>query len=98
MLIRGGRVIDPVEGLDDVRDVRLAGGRVAAVGAGFSPAPGEDVLDARGLLVVPGLIDLHVHVFYGASHYGVEVDPHCLATGTTTVVDAGSAGALTFPA
>jgi len=98
MLIRGGRVIDPAEGLDDVRDVRLAGGRVVAVGAGLSPAPGEDVLDARGLLVVPGLIDLHVHVFYGASHYGVEADPHCLATGTTTVVDAGSAGALTFAA
>ncbi len=98
MLIRGGRVIDTAEGLDDVRDVRLAGGRVAAVGAELSPAPGEDVLDARGLLVAPGLIDLHVHVFYGASHYGVEADPHCLATGTTTVADAGSAGALTFPA
>jgi dihydroorotase len=98
MLIRGGRVIDPAEGLDDVCDVRLAGGRVAAVGAGLSPALGEEVLDARGLLVAPGLIDLHVHVFYGASHYGVEADPHCLATGTTTVVDAGSAGALTFPA
>ena len=98
MLIRGGRVIDPAAGLDDVRDVRLAGGRVAAVGAGLTPASNEDVLDARGLLVVPGLIDLHVHVFYGASHYGVEPDPHCLATGTTTVVDAGSAGALTFPA
>src|SRR5262249_32668572 len=98
MLIRGGRVIDPGAGLDDVRDVRLTGDRVATVGAGLSSAPGEDVLDARGLLVVPGLIDLHVHVFYGASHYGVEADPHCLATGTTTVVDAGSAGALTFSA
>ncbi|HWN90121.1 MAG TPA: amidohydrolase family protein, partial [Verrucomicrobiae bacterium] len=98
MLIRGGRVIDPSEGLDDVRDVRLTESRVAAVGAGLSSVPGEDVLDARGLLVMPGLIDLHVHVFYGASHYGVEADPHCLATGTTTVVDAGSAGALTFPA
>ena len=98
MLIRGGRVIDPAEGLDDVRDVRLAGGRIAAVGTGLSPVPGEELLDARGLLVVPGLIDLHVHVFYGAAHYGVEVDPHCLATGITTVVDAGSAGALTFSA
>jgi len=89
MLIRGGRVIDLAAGLDDVRDVRLAGGRVAAVGAGLTPAPNEEVLDARGLLVVPGLIDLHVHVFYGASHYGIEPDSHCLATGTTTVVDAG---------
>jgi len=98
MLIHGGRVIDPAQGLDEVRDVRLAGGRVTGVGVGLSPAPGEETFDARGLLVVPGLIDLHVHVFYGASHYGIEPDPHCLATGTTTVVDAGSSGALTFPA
>ena len=45
----------------------------------------------------PGLIDLHVHVFYGVSHFGIEPDPTCLARGATTVVDAGSAGADTFP-
>src|SRR4029453_4856438 len=56
------------------------------------------MVDAPGPLVVPGLIDLHVHVFPGASHYGIAPDPHCLATGVTTVVDAGSSGALTFPA
>jgi dihydroorotase len=98
VLIRGGRVLDTLQGLDDVRDVRIEGGRVAAVGADLRPAAGEEVLDARGLLVTPGLIDLHVHVFPGASHYGIEPDTHCLATGTTTVVDAGSAGALTFGA
>src|SRR5262249_21631376 len=98
MLIRGGRVIDPSQGLDDVRDVRIERQRVAALGADLRPAPAERVLDAAGLLVTPGLIDLHVHVFPGASHYGIEPDPHCLATGTTTVVDAGSAGALTFGA
>ncbi|HXJ81787.1 MAG TPA: amidohydrolase/deacetylase family metallohydrolase [Candidatus Methylomirabilis sp.] len=98
MLIRGGRVLDPAQGLDDLRDVRIEGGRVAALGTDLRPAPGENVLDAAGLLVTPGLIDLHVHVFPGASHYGIEPDPHCLATGTTTVVDAGSAGALTFGA
>src|SRR5205807_4470393 len=68
----------------------------AALGEDLRPVPGEEVVDARGLLVTPGLIDLHVHAYYGASHYGIEPDPHCLATGTTTVVDAGSAGALTF--
>ena len=56
------------------------------------------MVDARDRLVLPGLIDLHVHVFWGASHYGIEPDPHCLGTGTTTVVDAGSAGAHTFGA
>ena len=98
MLIRGGRVLDTLQGLDDVRDVRIEGGRIAAVASDLQPAAGEEVLDARGLLVTPGLIDLHVHVFPGASHYGIEADTHCLATGTTTVVDAGSAGALTFGA
>src|SRR2546422_786515 len=82
----------------DVRDVALADGRVRAVEPRAEAAPGVEVIEARGLLVTPGLIDLHVHVFYGASHYGIEPDPHCLATGVTTVIDAGSAGALTFPA
>lgn len=98
MLIRGGTLLDPAQGLHARRDVRLEGPRVAAVDPELPPAPGETVLDARGLLVVPGLVDLHVHVFWGASHYGIEPDPHCLGTGTTTVVDAGSAGAHTFPA
>ncbi len=98
MLIRGGTVVDPSQGLHALRDVRLADGRVAEIGDGLAPRPGEEVADARGRLVVPGLIDLHVHVFWGGSHYGLDPDPHCLATGTTTVVDAGSAGALTFPA
>jgi len=98
VLIRGGTVIDPSQGLHAARDVRLAAGRVVEAAAGLAPAPGEEAVDARGLLVVPGLIDLHVHVFWGASHYGIEPDRHCLGTGTTTVVDAGSAGAHTFPA
>jgi dihydroorotase len=98
VLIRGGTVVDPGQGLHAERDVRLAGDRVAEVAPALVPAPGEEVVEAAGLLVLPGLIDLHVHVFWGASHYGIEPDPHCLATGTTTVVDAGSAGAHTFAA
>jgi dihydroorotase len=98
VLVRGGTLVDPSQGLHARRDVRLAGGRVVEVGEGLAPAGGEPVVDARDRLVVPGLIDLHVHVFWGATHYGIEPDPHCLATGTTTVVDAGSAGAYTFPA
>jgi dihydroorotase len=98
VLVQGGTVVDPGRGLHARHDVRLAGGRVVEVGAGLAPAAGEPVVDARDRLVVPGLIDLHVHVFWGATHYGIEPDPHCLATGTTTVADAGSAGAHTFPA
>ncbi|MEZ4618850.1 MAG: hypothetical protein R2867_25500 [Caldilineaceae bacterium] len=50
------------------------------------------------MLVTPGMIDLHVHIFSSFSHYGVDVDPSCLARGVTTVLDAGSAGAQTYPA
>jgi dihydroorotase len=98
VLIRGGIVVDPGQGLHGRRDLRLAGGRVADLGDGLAAEPGEEVIDARDRLVLPGLIDLHVHVFWGASHYGIEPDPHCLGAGTTTVVDAGSAGAHTFGA
>jgi dihydroorotase len=98
MLIRGGTVVDPGQGLHARRDVRLDVDRIIELGDGLTPRPGEAVVDARDRLVLPGLIDLHVHVFWGASHYGIEPDPHCLGTGTTTVVDAGSAGAHTFAA
>jgi dihydroorotase len=98
MLIRGGTVVDPGQGLHARRDVRLDVDHIIELGDGLTPRPGEEVIDARDRLVLPGLIDLHVHVFWGASHYGIEPDPHCLGTGTTTVVDAGSAGAHTFAA
>jgi dihydroorotase len=98
MLIQGGVVVDPGQGLHARRDLRLTGDRVAELGDRLAPEPGEEVVDASDRLVLPGLIDLHVHVFWGASHYGIEPDPHCLGSGTTTVVDAGSAGAHTFAA
>ncbi|MDP3062798.1 MAG: amidohydrolase/deacetylase family metallohydrolase, partial [Chloroflexota bacterium] len=56
----------------------------------------KNVVDASGLVVTPGLVDLHVHVFWGVSHFGIEPDPTCLSRGVTTAVDAGSAGATNF--
>jgi dihydroorotase len=96
-LIRGGRVIDPLHGLDALLDVAIQGERIAAVGPGLPPEGARQVLDATGLLVAPGLIDLHVHVHWGVSHYGIEADQCCLARGVTTAVEAGSAGAYTYP-
>ncbi|MDE3001568.1 MAG: amidohydrolase/deacetylase family metallohydrolase [Gemmatimonadota bacterium] len=97
LLIRGGTLVDPAEGLIGVRDVAFAAGRVAAVGESLDRDDAREVIDASGCVVTPGLIDLHVHVFAGVSHYGIEPDPTCLARGATTVVDAGSAGADIFP-
>jgi dihydroorotase len=96
LLIRGGRVIDPAEGRDAISDVAIAGGRIVAVRPDVPTGGATEVIDARGRVVTPGLIDLHVHVFAGVSHYGIPPDPWCVARGVTTAVDAGSAGADTF--
>ncbi len=96
LVLKGGTVVDPSQGLHDVRDVALSQGVVAAVEPDI--ADGREVFDARGLIVTPGLIDLHVHVFWGASQYGIDPDPVHVAHGATTVLDVGSSGARTFPA
>jgi dihydroorotase len=96
LLIRGGTLLDPAQELHSRRDVAFAGGRVAAIAEEIPSVEAATVIDAGGKLVTPGLVDLHVHVFDGVSHYGIPPDPTCLATGATTVVDAGSAGADTF--
>jgi dihydroorotase len=97
LVITGGTVIDPASALHDVRDVAIAGGRIAAIEPHLPTAGAHEVLDATGCLVIPGLVDLHVHVYWGVADLSVEADPTCLGRGVTTVVDAGSVGANTFP-
>jgi dihydroorotase len=87
LLIQGGRVIDPSLGLDAIRDVAIANGHIVAVEPTIA-AEAMETLDARGKLVVPGLIDLHTHAARAK-----EEPPLCLADGVTGFVDAGSAGA-----
>ena len=96
LLIKGGTLVDPSQGTHADRDVAFAQGVVAAVGEAIPPWQASEVLDATGHLVTPGLVDLHVHIFEGVSHYGIAPDRYCLAKGVTTAVDAGSAGADTF--
>ncbi len=96
LLIKGGTVVDPSQGLHAVRDVALSDGKVAAVEEGISESLAGEVLDATGLIVTPGLIDLHVHAWWGASAYSIQPDPVHVAKGVTTVLDAGSSGARTF--
>jgi dihydroorotase len=87
LIIRGGRVIDPSARLDAIRDVAIAGGRIAAVSASMA-ADTPDTLDARGKLVVPGLLDIHTHVARSA-----DGPPLVLQDGVTGWIDAGSQGA-----
>ena len=97
LLLKGGTLVDPAQGISGARDVGLVAGRVAEVGDDLPAALAREVVDCSGRIVAPGMIDLHVHVFAGVSHYGIDPDHHCLAHGVTTAVDAGSAGADTFP-
>lgn len=97
LLLKGGLLIDPAQQIHAVQDVAFAGGKVAAVGTDLPSTDAATVLDCTGRIVAPGMIDLHVHVFWGVAHLGIEPDPHCVAKGVTTAVDAGSAGADTFP-
>ena len=87
LVVKSGRVIDPANKLDAVRDVAIADGRISAIGRSIS-ANGADLLDARGKLVVPGLIDIHTHA--ARSKDGPAL---CLADGVTGLIDAGSQGA-----
>lgn len=97
LLIAGGTVVDPASGLHERRDVAIADGRIVAIEPHILGTAATDVLDATGRFVVPGLVDLHVHVYPGVADLSVDADPTCLGRGVTTVVDAGSSGANTFP-
>ncbi len=96
-LIKGGHVVDPSAGLSAVRDVAIRDGRIASIAADIPRPSARTVVEAGGRLVTPGLIDLHVHVFEGIAGVALDADAGSLAHGVTTVVDAGSSGATTFP-
>lgn len=94
LLIRGGKVIDPSQDIEALQDVAIRSGKIEKIGRAISPHFARQVLDARGKIVTPGLIDLHVHVFPYVGTTGIEPDPYCVTRGATTVVDAGTSGAL----
>ena len=91
LILRGGRVIDPASGLDATCDVGFANGRVAAVAPRIAEKAKAEH-DVAGAIVTPGMIDLHTHVYWGGTSIGVEAEPIARRSGTTTFVDAGTAG------
>jgi len=98
LLIKNGQVVDPSQQLLAERDVAIAGKKIARVAENIAETEAGQVLDAKGKIVTPGLIDVHVHVYDGVAPLGIPADANCIAKGVTTVLDAGSAGAHTFPA
>jgi dihydroorotase len=96
LLIQHGEVIDPSAGLKGQLDVGVSGGKIVEVGPGLAANEARRTISAKGLLVTPGLIDIHAHVFVNAHDMGGHTDHFCSSTGVTTLCDAGSTGSATF--
>ena len=92
LVLKGGRVVDPAQGIDAVRDIAFSDGKVAAIGESLDASSAADTRTVDGLVVTPGLIDLHTHVYWGATSLGVKPEAVARRSGATTLVDAGSAG------
>ena len=104
LLLKGGHVIDPRNNVNAVRDVAIAGERVAAVAENIAASQARKVIDVSGLYVTPGLVDIHAHVFAGTragstngGQSSFYPDQLTFRTGVTTVVDPGSSGWRDFP-
>src|SRR5690348_8423161 len=93
LILAGGRLIDPRHGVDSIRDIGIRDGRVAAVAEHLPRDGAVRVDDVTGSMVMPGLVDIHTHVYHKATSYGVDPDPVARRSAVTTLVDAGSAGA-----
>lgn len=104
IVIKDGRVIDPKNNIDAVMDVAIQDGKIALVSKNIDGKQAKQVVNAKGMLVVPGLIDLHGHVFYGTEKdhaYGngtsaIPPDGFTFRVGVTTIVDCGGSGWKTF--
>jgi dihydroorotase len=104
LLIKGGHVIDPKNQIDSVMDVAITGGKISQVASNIPPAQARQVVNVPGLFVTPGLVDIHVHVFYGTEPdaylsngtSSVPPDGFTFRSGVTTVVDAGGSGWRNF--
>lgn len=99
LLLTGGHVIDPANGIDGPADVAIGGGKVVAVGPNLAESGAARTIDVSGRYVTPGIIDMHAHVFTGHVRSRLSLDPHVhtFSAGVTTVVDAGTAGWRDFP-
>ena len=97
LLVKGGLVIDPSQNIEAKRDVAVTGSVITALDRSIDSQDAQRTIDAKGMIVTPGLIDFHTHVYRYVKYNSVDPDVHCLQKGVTTVVDCGSAGANNFP-
>jgi dihydroorotase len=98
LIVKNGLVVDPASGTNEEMDLAVTKGRVAAVEAKIPDNHASRVIDASGMIVTPGLIDIHAHVALELVRLSVDAEASCLLKGSTTVVDAGSIGELSYKA
>lgn len=96
LVVKGARILDPAQGLDARMDLAVSRGRVAAIAEQISATKAQATLNIQNKILVPGLVDIHQHCYWGATSMGVDVAEACLKRGVTTVVDAGSSGTSGF--
>jgi dihydroorotase len=96
LLIKGGELVDDAAGLSGTRDVAIIKDRVAAVDRDIPANAAFQIVDATGLYVTPGLIDIHTHIYRGATYWGIDADAMGSRSGVTSWIDAGSPGALSL--
>ena len=97
ILLKGGTVIDAAQNLNAARDVAITGGVIAAIEGEIPEGAATQTINVKDKFVTPGLVDIHTHVYYGVTTWGIRADGVCSTAGTTTVVDAGSPSWVTFP-
>lgn len=105
IILKGGHVIDPKNNIDAVMDLAIKDSKIALVAKTINEKEGKRVISAKGLYVTPGILDIHVHVYYGSKAdqglmdgpSSVQADAFSFRSGVTTMVDVGSAGFRTFP-
>jgi dihydroorotase len=98
IVLKGGRVICPANGIDGVADVAIKDGKIAAIADAILPSSAAEAIDVTGKLVLPGMIDTHGHVYqYVSGRFGMDPDMVGVRSGVTTVVDQGGASCMTLP-
>lgn len=98
LILQGGHVMCPASGIDGIMDVAVADGKIAHVGEDILPSSAKQVIDVRGKLVLPGMIDTHAHIYrYVTGRFGLDADMVGVASGVTAVIDQGGASCMTFP-
>jgi dihydroorotase len=96
LLLTEGTVLNPASKVHEELNVGITDGRIAAIQPKLPRENAKKILDVRGCYVTPGLIDFHVHSYWGVNPYGCELDALCRSTGVTTAIDAGSSGPINF--